>query len=248
MLETLINNSLPKSKNMNLETISSENLNKELAYLLGVYLTDGSISNFSDKWGTYSNFSLKSIDRDFVEKTLSCIKKLIPECKANVYEQEARERKWPDGKISACKKQYCLNVGFTKQKDFFENQTGKKHHIPMIIWNTPLDIKKSFIAGLMDGDGFISVINRCDGVIQTNIGMGQVESGWIYEFIQLMNEMGVKTRKPEIATKNRNIPVVSVRLNLEDYISGGFFFTIERKQKRLKDLIKKRSETKRCSS
>ena len=71
---------------MNLESISSENINKELAYLLGVYLTDGSISSFVDKWGRWYNFSLKAIDRDFVEFTLDCIKKLNPECKANVYE------------------------------------------------------------------------------------------------------------------------------------------------------------------
>ena len=58
---------------MNLETISSENLNKELAYLFGVYLTDGSTS--SNGWNG-RRFQLKAIDRDFVELTLKCIKKI----------------------------------------------------------------------------------------------------------------------------------------------------------------------------
>ncbi len=237
---------------MNLESISSENINKELAYLLGVYLTDGSISSFVDKWGRWYNFSLKAIDKDFVEFTLSCIKKIIPECKATVYEQKARIRYWGNGaKPSKCQKQYCLNVGFTKFKDFFIEQTGNKHHIPLVIWDASLAIKKWFVAGLMDGDGYITKKKRASSneKVQYQVGMGGVSEGWIYEFVKLLNKCGVNTGKEQISKdKNRKTPFTTFTIKTSDFKEKGFFFKIKRKQDRLKDFIDGRSETRRCTS
>jgi hypothetical protein len=229
---------------MNLELISSENLSKELAYLFGVYLTDGSICHRSDQYAEYANFSLKAIDKDFVEFTLKCMKKFNPLCKANIYISEPKDRYWPDGRVSKCQKQYCIGVGFTKFKDFFENQTGKKHHIPLIIWNASLIIKKWFIAGAMDGDGWISKIKRkyykehwkgkYDG-FQYRIGIGKAKYGWIHEFKTLLQKMGVKTSKTEIRMdKYRKIPMVRFHINIDSFVKNGLFFTIERKQNRVK--------------
>lgn len=237
---------------MNLETISSENLNKEMSYLLGVYLTDGSISSFSDKWGTYFNFSLKSIDRDFVENTLNSIRMINPNCKANVYEQAPRDRHWENqNRVSKTQKQYCINTGFTKYKDFFINQTGDKHHIPYIIWNTSTQIKKWFIAGIMDGDGWISKTSRKlhPGQYQYRIGIGGVEEGWIWEFEKFLQQLGVKTLNPEIDVRPpRNKPMVRFGMKVESFVENGLFFTIKRKQDRVKAFIEKRSETKGYAS
>jgi len=229
---------------MNLEQISSENLSKELAYLFGVYLTDGSISNYSDKYAEYSNFSLKAIDRDFVEFTLECIKKFNPLCNANVYISQPRDRHWPDGRISKCQKQYCLGVGFTKFKDFFESQTGKKHHIPLLIWDASLIIRKWFIAGIMDGDGWISKTERKNyksywngkyGRYQYRIGVGKAKYGWIHEFKTLLEKIGVKTLKTEIRLdKHRKIPMARFGININSFVNNGLFFTIKRKQDRVK--------------
>ncbi len=239
---------------MNLETISSENLNKEIAYLFGVYLTDGSITSFSDKYGTYFYFSLKAIDEDFVQNTLKSVKNMISSCKANVYEYIPKDREWGDmnkGKISKCQKQYCINVGFTKYRDFFVNQTGNKHHIPYLIWNSSLSIKKWFIAGVMDGDGWISKTERkkYPGQYQYRIGMGGIEEGWIWEFEKFLRELGVKTLKAEIDKKPpRNKPIVRFGIKVESFIEHGLFFTIKRKQDRIKAFIERRSETKRYTS
>lgn len=230
---------------MEQESISSQSLNKELAYVLGVYLTDGSLS--SNGWNGKS-FQLKVIDKDFAEFTLKCIKKLIPSCSANVYLQKGRDRVWNNGKVSKCQDQYCINIGFNKFSSFFEDQTGSKHHIPVSMWNADLPIKKWFIAGLMDGDGYISLHARPNKSIQTTIGMGGVSEGWIWEFQKLLQEMGISTNKPFIETKNRNKPFVSFTINLEHFIGKGLFFKIERKQKRLNNLIQERSETKRHPS
>lgn len=229
---------------MDLEQISSENLSKELAYLLGVYLTDGCISHYSDKYAEYATFSLSVIDKDFVEFVLECMKKFNPSCKSIISIVQPKERHWSDGRISKCQKQYRTGIGFTKFSDFFENQTGKKHHIPLIIWDSSLQIKRWFIAGIMDGDGWISRTERKNykkhwkgkyGGFQYRIGIGKAKYGWIHEFEKLLQKMGVKTLKKEIRMdKYRKIPMVRFGINIDSFVKNGLFFTIKRKQDRVK--------------
>lgn len=227
---------------MDLEQIRSENLSKEMAYLFGVYLTDGSISN--NGWNGYK-FQLKSIDNDFVDHTLGCIKKLIPTCSANVKKYPVKERTWKDGTVSTCQDQYSIGVGFNLLGKFFKETTGDKHHIPYLIWDASLIIKKWFIAGVMDGDGWISKTPRKDykkewngplGNFQYRIGMGGVEDGWIYEFEELLHKIGVETLKRERIISDKRggrKPMVRFGIKLKSFISHGLFFTIKRKQERI---------------
>lgn len=227
---------------MNLESISSENINKELAYLFGVYLTDGYISK--DK-----KFILQVIDKEFSELTLNCIKKNISTCKANVFERLPVDILWPNGKISKSQKKYCISAGFTNFKEFFEKQTGNKHHIPYIIWNASLDIKRWFIAGVMDGDGYITYHTRKNGIDkQWTIGLGKSENSWVYEFKELLEKLKIRIYKPYRNLTNGGVPFVRFNIGVDDFISRGLFFTIKRKQIRLKKLIDKRSETRRLAS
>jgi hypothetical protein len=226
---------------MNLEQISSKNLSKEMAYLFGVYLTDGSIT----KYESYT-FTLKVIDKDFAENTLLAFKKIHPECKSNIFIQKGRDRHWENGKISKTQDQYCVSVGFAKYGDFFKNQTNNKHHIPFVIWDAPLPIKKWFIAGVLDGDGWISKTERKAfkrewtggyGRYQYRIGVGCVEDGWIHEFEQLLHKMGVETLKKEIDIKPpRKTPMIRFGIKIESFVNSGLFFTIKRKQDRVKIL------------
>lgn len=231
---------MPKSKNMNLETTCSENLNKELAYLLGVYLTDGSIS-YQESY----SFQLKAIDKDFVENSLNFYKKINPNCLATVFLQKGIERKWPEGRISKCQDQYCINVGFAKYGQFFKDQTGDKHHIPFIVWAAPLQIKKWFIAGIMDGDGWISkTIRENSKDYQYRIGVGGVEEGWIHEFYRLLQEIGVQLCKAEIDVRPpRKKPMVRFSIKTDSFAKHGLFFTVKRKQSRLREFIEKRTTT-----
>lgn len=221
MLETLINLPLPKCKSMDKETISSESLSKEVAYLLGVYLTDGYITG-------EGKFLLQVIDEDFAATVLCAIKKIKSDCTASVFTREnlkgGRDKK----------PQFCVSAGFTSLRPFFENQTGKKHHIPFVIWDAPLAIKKWFIAGIMDGDGYVAYHTRPNGDLQWTVGVGKVEEGWIFEFKELLEKMGVKVLKPyRFLTKN-GVPFVTFNINPTSFKEHGLFFTIGRKQDRVK--------------
>lgn len=237
---------------MKLKSISSENLNKETAYLLGVYLTDGSITHRSIPTNGCT-FQLQVIDLDFAERTLCFLKKILPNCKGTISEHCYDPS--PDSfNKNPCRK-FCLGVGFTFWADFFESQTGKKHHIPFVIWDASLEIKRWFIAGVLDGDGWVSIATKGRTNRRFSIGVGKMENSWIWEFKQLLEEMGISVNKPDISMAHTNgktiktysSPVVRLHFNVDSFINHGLFFTIDRKQQRIKTIIKERSETK-CST
>lgn len=220
---------------MNLEKICSQSLNKEIAYLLGVYLTDASITTRT-KPTPNCTFQLQVIDKDFAERTLSCLKKITPTCNGNVNRFVFK----PSGFNNKECIKYCVGVGFTKWKKFFFEQTGCKHHIPSLIWDSPLQIKKWFIAGVMDGDGYISIAGKGRVNNRISIGLGKVENSWIWEFKQFMEKLNVKVNKPEIIPagyRNHKVPFVRMKFNVRSFISRGLFFTIERKQRKLRYAI-----------
>lgn len=223
---------------MNKDAISSENMNKELAYLFGVYLGDGHISvdGVKNDGSKYYKFELSSIDKDFVEFTLNCVKKINSNCNANIYV------KYPgnfllDGKKYKRQKVYRIGCGFTEYASLFKEETNNKHHIPYLIWNASLDIKRWFVAGIMDSDGWISHNCRKDGRYFYSIGVGQVEEGWIWEFKSLLQQMGVSIYKPQIRKKDGRKPFVQLDIRPITFVSSGLFFVIKRKQDKLKKFI-----------
>lgn len=234
---------MPKSKNMNLETISSQVLNKELAYLYGVYLTDGSITRRTVPTPGCT-FQLQVIDEDFAETTLSFLKKILPKCKGTVkvYTYDPSSDSFNK---KPCTK-YCIGVGFTKYGEIFEKETNRKHHLPFSIWNSPDDIKRWFIAGVMDGDGWVSFAPVGNKIPRASIGVGKTEESWIWEFRELLTSMGVHVKKPDISKTYRNkgvekeysSPVVRLHMDINSFIKSGLFFTVKRKQDKLNKIIK----------
>lgn len=235
---------------MDVETISSENLklNKELAYLFGVYLTDGSVS--VSRSGTWM-FQLQVIDKEFAEFTLECVKKLVPG-RSNVNEYLFS----PSGFNKRPCRKFCVGAKISEYKDVLESQTGLKHHIPFCMWDAPLELKKWFVAGVMDGDGWIALakINRASP--RFSIGVGKTEGSWILEFREFVQKMGVTVNKLDRELSHEKngkmtVPMIRLHFNSESFVRSGLFFTVKRKQDRLVELrttLKERPETKRSAS
>lgn len=204
---------------MNLEIISRQDftLTKDLAYLFGVYLTDGSI--------TECNFQLQAIDKDFVGKTLNLWKRFVKT------KSLLRERLDTGGWNK--QKRYVVKIGIGKYARWFRDETNGKHHLPYGIWDTQDGVKKSFIAGVMDGDGWISKTKRKNSpCYQYRIGVGGVADGWIYEFRELLISQGVKCNKIErFRTKNGRW-FCRFNINPKSFFDSKLYFTIERKVKR----------------
>ncbi len=206
---------------MSLETISRQDrtLNKELAYIIGVYLSDGSI--------TGKNFQLQAIDRDFVERTLEYLKVLVPKTKA-YFRKRIDVGGWNK------KPRYVIKVGINLLADWLINETNNKHHIPTCILEGNEGIRKWFIAGVMDGDGYITKTVRAykSGTFQYRIGIGGVSEGWIHEFRQLLCDMHVKCNKIERFTTKNGKWFCRFTVRPQTFFDAGLFFTIERKKKR----------------
>lgn len=204
---------------MNSEIISRQDytLTKEIAYLLGVYLTDGSITD--------KNFQLQAIDRDFVELTLNCLRTIRPESTAII-----RERNEKTGWNKSIR--YIIKVGMGEYAQWFEWITNKKHHLPFIIWKSNDGIKRWFIAGIMDGDGWISKTERKNSPqFQYRLGIGGVEDGWIYEFRELLNSFNVKCNKVERVLTKNNRWFCRFGINPKTFFDAKLFFTIKEKKK-----------------
>jgi DNA-binding transcriptional regulator WhiA len=205
---------------MGIETISRQDctLNKELAYIIGVYLTDGSI--------TGKNFQLQAIDMDFVEKTLEYLSKMV--------NTRAHIRKRVETSGWNVSPRYVIKVGINSLADWLINETNNKHHIPMCILNGNDGIKKWFIAGVMDGDGFITKTKRPHNPekFQYRIGIGGVADGWIYEFRQLLCDMRVKCNKIERFTTKNGRWFCRFTVNPQTFFDAKLFFTIKRKRDR----------------
>lgn len=206
---------------MDLETISRQDrtLNKELAYITGVYLTDGSLSG--------KNFQLQVIDKDFAERTLEYLKIFVPGTKAYLRRRE---------ELTGWNKspRYIIKVGINSLADWLIWQTNNKHHIPTGILAGNDGIKKWFIAGIMDGDGFITKTARPYNPtsFQYRIGIGGVEEGWIHEFRQMLCDIGVKCNKIERFTTKNGRWFCRFTVNPQSFFDAKLFFTIERKRKR----------------
>lgn len=205
---------------MNLETISRQDyvFTKEIAYLLGVYLTDASITD--------CNFNLQVIDKDFAERTLEYLKQISPNTKAYL-------RKRTDTTSWNKQPRFVIKVGIGSHADFFRNQTNSKHHIPMSIWSQNDGIKRWFIAGVMDGDGWISKTKRSNSEqFQYRIGIGGVEDGWINEFRDLLSSLHVKCNKIERFMTKNNRFFCRFNVNPRSFFDAKLFFTITRKTNR----------------
>jgi hypothetical protein len=206
---------------MNLETISRQDrtLNKELAYIIGVYLTDGSISD--------KNFQLQVIDKDFAERTLEYLKIFVPETKAYL-------RKRIDTTGWNVSPRYVIKVGINSLADWLVDETNNKHHIPTCILNGNYGIRQWFIAGVMDGDGFITKTKRAynQEKFQYRIGIGGVAEGWIHEFRQLLCDMGVKCNAIERFTTKNGKWFCRFTVKPQTFFDAKLFFTIKRKRDR----------------
>jgi len=191
--------------------------------LLGVYLTDGSLTD--------CNFNLQVIDQDFAENTLTYLRSIRPQSKAYL---RIRTDKGSWNKSD----RYVIKAGLGEYADWFRNQTNNKHHIPLCIWNANNGLKKWFIAGAMDGDGWISKTKRKGEYYantdsyQYRIGIGGVKEGWIIEFRQLLSDLNVKCNKMETVITKDGTWFCRFHVNPKSFFDAGLFFTIKRKQDR----------------
>lgn len=193
----------------------------DFAYLLGVYLTDGSIYK--------GMFRLNSIDYDFMERVANILQKIVGR-RPNIRKMKKRNKKHSDAWEMA-----IMAKDLTK---FLELETDKKQRLPYFVFNKPLDWQKEFLAGILDGDGWISIQesapNKKTGHIRTaaKIGFVGIKDSYMKDMQKLLTKMGIiysyNDRKRSDALQEMREYIIRPKY----FVEAGLYFRIERKVKK----------------
>lgn len=189
-------------------------MNVKQAYLVGAFLTDGCV--YTNKKGNRW-FTLEVIDREFAENVQSALNSITGK------DREVSIQRQHD------KNYYRAYASGEQLMSWLLLVTDNKQRIPPDIFTAPIDVQIAFVAGMMDGDGYISQYkNGWLGV------MGfAVNSLWIFQFADLLRSLGVNVSIPKMETRGRKNPLYRMRINKPSFIRAGLRFTIKRKQERL---------------
>ena len=194
---------------------------KSYAYLLGVYLGDGCVS----EQRTSLVFKLGAIDRDFVEKTSEILKELTGK-NANICQLTEKRSINQPYSTSCYDKDLCNHL---------RESTKNKTVIPDYVNGWPLENKIAFIEGLMDSEGFVAENRRWEPA-RSRYFMGYKScDAWVPDFIRILESVGVKigkVRQEKPRKEGYKVPT-GFNIKIQSWIDSGCRFNIKRKQDRV---------------
>lgn len=203
--------------------------NTSYAYILGVYMGDGCVTN---QHGKKVVFKVNTIDKDFAEACLKSLNDLTVKNspRTGLYEQCGKGKN-PYYQVSLVDKFLC---------NILVSETEYKTKIPEYIWNESLDFKKQFIVGLMDSEGYVAqkktIPSDCKKLTNRSFFMGfKVCDSWALTFAKLLNSIGIRTGKiryEKIYGLGTKTPI-HFGIKMSDWCKSGIKFNILRKQNRV---------------
>lgn len=201
--------------------VIGQSAGKSYAYLLGVYLGDGSLSYCGGREKAY--FRLGAVDRDFVEMT------------AHAFEMVTGRK--PQINTYAEKRGRDYHAIIKKDADLARRliaDTDEKENLPLkLIQGWPRDWQLAFVSGLMDSEGFVAGNSN-----RTNrrYYMGfKCTSPWVPDFVVLLQSLGIRIGKVQTEAPRKDGYKAPTRftIKMQSWIDAGGYFNIARKQKRV---------------
>ena len=216
-------------KSVEKNTFVFTDLNPGLAYLLGVYLGDGSVDRiFTSRSVTEPSyyFKLGSIDRDFVEYVrLVCSKVVTPRV------PEIRKcEKGNGGKNDV----YRFSLGCADFCRWLLAQCEGKSKVPDIIPRKESFLTKRFLEGIVDSEGYVSYQENHNWLMS---GFAMTSS-WTPQIADLLLMQGVKIGKGTQYHTKQGTLVFSYRFNIRTYYEAGLQFHLARKHNRVLQYFK----------
>lgn len=203
----------------------------ELAYIMGCYLSDG--------WVHKDVFELHSLDKEYCEEVIRCLKVVIDgEFNETIryYEMEQLNK---NKKIKYRRGQYRIRVRSTDLCSYLISITNSKQTIPesYVIKNS--EISKSLLCGLMDGDGFVSTskktLHRFSGYKLGLCGHSYIY-GAVNKYPALFDSIGIRYKTT--IQKNDSPGFLVYILDKKSFIDNNCYFKIQRKQDRIETIKK----------
>lgn len=197
---------------------------KSYAYLLGVFLGDGSVTD--------NHYSQPTIDLDFAQAVCDAFKNLGAKPKLSYLAvPKGNPRNSPQWIIYCCDKTICTTL---------KGDSKAKQIIPPYVFTWDIELRKQFIIGLMDSEGFVAENHAHRGYEwkQTNRSyyMGYKSCDvWVEDLRKIMESVGLRLGKLGIEKPYKPHHKIPRRfhIKMQSWIDAGMRFNIARKQERV---------------
>jgi len=185
----------------------------DLAYLIGIYITDGwlSCNHTTRKWNQVS-----------IVTTTDAITIRTKEAILGIGLKPRVARRTPNGKGS--KLQTIITIYHTVFATWLHDTCNRKAQIPSYLFDAPIAHKLEFLAGVIDGDGSVSKA----GYIKVN---GSYH--WITQLPAFIGCAGIRTPKLNtVCILASGKPYYQLSINRSDYLAlGGTTYHPQKKER-----------------
>lgn len=214
---------------MSLNKFTPDIYSLDIAYLLGIYLTDGYV--------TKESIRLRVVDLDIAERFASI--------GFTIFAKHPKIYKFKNKSKNGYNNQdfYEVNIFGKKLCSWITELTDTKAKIPDFAYSMNIDWKKEFIAGIIDGDGWCSVQQQSYGPHQKLcwtgwIGFTGQQQSYISQMGDFLDTTGVDYAVSAKQVGTRNTVMLEYRFKNKSFVENGLYFRCKRKQDNL-DTIKR---------
>jgi hypothetical protein len=205
------------------KTESKVNLNPELAWLFGFFISEGTCGVYQYK--NSIKYSWRIVNRD---------RKLLEKAKKIIESQLGLATTILDIRKSSATYALVGKDNFKLLVDYCRNQCyrGKEKAIPTHLLNSQIEAKKAFLEGMMDGDGHtdkngLATIDQIHKTVQAGIVMILEELGIEYS-LQIRKDKPNVSRIRIIRDKaDKRIKQFDIIKKIEPFTIKGFVYDLE---------------------
>ena len=198
-----------------------QSADKSYAFLLGVYLGDGYVHESGA-------FTLTTIDLDFAEAVKAAFESLGVGAKISEPRQDVR--------FSKSRPYFNLHTQVHPLCQRFVEETARKQRIPEWVPVANSDLRKQFVIGVMDSEGFVAKVKTPGPHTNRNYCMGYKSCDvWVPDLIKIMESVGLRVGKISQEVPRKAHYKVPTRFNvkMQSWVDSGMRFNISRKQARV---------------
>jgi len=200
----------------------SQSAGKNYAYILGVYLGDGAVTVRTPQ---NVGFRLGTIDPDFAEATKEALLAITGRT-AKINKVEVKKSSKPNYDLRCA----CGDFGL-----HLREVTQNKKNIPSFVHEWDDELKKAFVSGLMDSEGFVAE-GKTGRITLTPcryfMGFGCCDS-WFMDFKKILESLGIQIGKVRHEKLKSGKTMQRFHIHLNSWIKSGCRFNIKRKQDRV---------------
>lgn len=205
--------------------MDGQSADKNFAYILGTYMSDGCISLNHGKW----RFALEVMDEDFADRFAEALSNLGHK----IHRYKIENKRYKQGFSFFVT---CVNQQLCQQ---MIDDTKNKTTIPTYVKSWCVELKKEFISAMMDGEGYICKRTK---IMKNNLPtymLGiKMEENVLEELKRIMQSIGLQIGKTTRTKTTVNVQTATILINLRSWIDVKCYFYIKRKQNKVEEYIR----------